>query len=186
MPWVVVGLVLLVLASRQAPVGDRPALLWTEPARPSRWFSWAELDPEGVRTPETARNLVLLGSQLDRLRDLVGPLRVTSALRSPTRNEQLVIDRGAAPNSDHLRGLAADLVSLAALDSLDLADAVVDLPIPADQAIYYDQARGGHLHLGLRPEGPRLEVRHGVAGTDREEIDPALTADLRAQFGAVA
>lgn len=146
-------------------------------ARPGRWFSWAELDPTNTRNPEQAANGVRLAAMLDELRDAVGPLRVTSGLRSPTHNAEV----GGAEGSAHLDLRAADLVSLAGLSSSQIADAAVSIGLPVDQLIWYDAQRGGHVHLGIARAGeaPRLEVRHGTAGTDSEPLDTDRTEQLR-------
>lgn len=102
-PWLLGG-GLLLLGSRARAAASRlvpPA----SPDRPGRWFSWAELgDP-----PEEYRGNVayLVTRALDPLRDAWGgPLAVVSGWRSEIQNQAV----GGAPRSQHLVGLAADLV----------------------------------------------------------------------------
>lgn len=52
------------------------------------------------------RNIYALANRLQAVRDILGPLYVTSGLRTPLRNAEV----GGSPNSFHLRGMAADLV----------------------------------------------------------------------------
>lgn len=173
------ALVGLALATRQDASGEL-----VEPGAPGRWFGWDELDPDGLRDQAQADDLVRLAGQLDELRDEAGAIGVTSGLRDPGHNVAV----GGAERSAHLDGRAADIRSLAGLSAVELVDLVVELALPVDQVIYYDQARGGHVHYGIARVGsaPRLEVRHGTAGTDREPLDEGRTAELRARFRGVA
>lgn len=72
-----------------------------KPARPSRWFSWKELDPGGTAGPAIRKNLMRLGAQLDKAREAIGRLDVARAY-------VLGADHDAAA---HAAGLAVDLTS---------------------------------------------------------------------------
>ena len=63
----------------------------------------------GCKTPpEVAENLTKLAADLERLRSLAGvPITVTNAYRCPEHNRRI----GGAPNGQHPKGNAADLVT---------------------------------------------------------------------------
>lgn len=74
------------------------------------------------------------------------PIRVTSGWRSPEHNALV----GGVRNSDHIRGLAADIdvdgyspvrLSQVAAQALERAG------VPWDQIIWYP--RDGHVHIGM-------------------------------------
>lgn len=78
--------------------------------------------------------------------DVGRPIRITSGWRSAEHNARI----GGVPNSDHLRGLAADIavegyspVRLSEVAALALQRAGV----PWDQIIWYP--RDGHVHIGM-------------------------------------
>lgn len=105
----------------------------------------------------------LCSELLQPLRDRVGPLRVTSGLRSPDLNAAL---KGSA-TSAHLSGDGADVAParvrpVAIMEVLE--DVLEDGVFSFDQAILYP----GHVHLGLyhpmtRQQRRELRVAKGGA-----------------------
>lgn len=90
---------------------------------------------------------------LDPLRQRVGPLRVTSAFRSPAVNRHV----GGSERSFHQYGLAADLQS-ASVTPTDLLLACFDLPV--DKAII-EFDRWLHVQIaavGTKPRGEFLRA----------------------------
>lgn len=119
-------------------------------------FTLAELTrtSSGIKNepgPTHLENLRALCEELlEPLRAALGaPVRVTSGYRDALVNARI----GGAKNSRHMLGLAADIKSgagdaahiLRVLHQLDLLE--------LDQAIGYDPAFGGHVHIGLAPVG---------------------------------
>lgn len=100
------------------------------------------------------RNLWALAFCLQQIRDVVGPLRVTSAFRSPAVNMAV----GGSDSSMHRKGLAADVIPLA-MDRLEMwrhLQEMVAHGLMLDQAIIYESKP--HIHLGLRlTSAPRRE-----------------------------
>jgi len=119
-------------------------------------FTLAELTRTGsglLNEPNTTHieNLRALCEELlEPLRAALGaPVRVTSGYRNARVNARI----GGSKTSRHMLGLAADIKSgagdaehiLRVLHQLDLLE--------LDQAIGYDPAYGGHVHIGLAPQG---------------------------------
>lgn len=75
-------------------------------------FTWGEALRQGNTgivaqpTPEQYANIVMQAHLLEKVRDLIGPMRVTSWLRTPEHNKRV----GGAKNSAHLQGAATDFV----------------------------------------------------------------------------
>ena len=83
-------------------------------------FTWAEVRcPCGCHLPEAvAREAVRLSRALQHLRDLYGPVAVTSWYRCPAHNKAV----GGARNSQHLYGRAADIKCRGCVDLAAWAD----------------------------------------------------------------
>jgi uncharacterized protein YcbK (DUF882 family) len=80
---------------------------------------------------------------LDPLREHVGvPVRITSGYRSPRHNAVI----GGSPRSQHCRGEAAD-IKVHGYTAEQVAVIIAQLGLPVDQVIWYDPARGGHVHV---------------------------------------
>lgn len=99
-------------------------------------FSTAELtrtdtglpnEPDGAQWTNLVR---LVADILEPMREIVGPLRVNSAFRSRAVNDRI----GGAKNSQHMQGLAADVVPLHAGLERAFQD-VKASSIPFDQLI---------------------------------------------------
>jgi len=143
----------------------------------STHFTAAEL---GADKPSASSaivaNLSKLASYLEALRAVLGvPLRVTSGYRSPDENAEV----GGVASSDHVVGLAADVVPLgveqyAAYQQIEAAVGRGTLPA-WDQLIFYPVQ--GHLHVGIG-ERQRRELRVALA----EGGYPLLTAETVRQL----
>lgn len=138
--------------------------------QPGRYFTWQELTRSGTatdlgldNTPPAAAQAELrslVARVLDPLRAALGrPVSITSGYRSVALNQAI----GGAQESQHMVGQAAD-VKVAGVAAVDLAARVRQLRLPVDQAIWYDVARGGQLHLSHRSDGRnRGEYLHAPA-----------------------
>jgi hypothetical protein len=138
--------------------------------QPGRYFTWSELTRSGTavdlgldNTPPAAAQAelrALVARVLDPLRASLGrPVSVTSGYRSVALNQAI----GGAQESQHMVGQAADL-KVTGVAAVDLARRVRELRLPIDQAIWYDLARGGQLHLSHRSDGRnRGEYLHAPA-----------------------
>jgi zinc D-Ala-D-Ala carboxypeptidase len=116
---------------------------------------------DNTPTEEARANLYeLVQTVLDPLRKELGvPIRITSGYRSPQVNAAV----GGSRTSRHMLGLAADFKArgYSARDICDTIDRMwSEGRLDFDQAIAYAVSRGGHVHVGLAPEGvvPRRQV----------------------------
>lgn len=76
---------------------------------------------------------------LDPVREMYGkPIVVTSGFRSPSLNRLV----GGVPTSQHMQGLAADLLCS---DSKALFDLIAESDLPFDQLIYYQKRKFVHV-----------------------------------------
>ena len=76
---------------------------------------------------------------LDPVREMYGkPIVVTSGFRSPSLNRLV----GGVPTSQHMQGLAADLLCY---DSKALFDLIAESDLPFDQLIYYQKRKFVHV-----------------------------------------
>jgi len=125
-------------------------------------------------------NLRTTADYLERVRGILGvPLQVTSGYRPPSHPLSV-----AEPNSDHPRGLAADVVPLGvsqygAWQQLTAARDAGTLPA-WDQLIFYPLE--GHIHIGLgeRRRGEvRVKVLRQEGGTYLAPLDAQLVQTLR-------
>lgn len=84
-------------------------------------------------TKEGVIKLGLLAAFLQRIRDCIGPLRITSGYRSPQLSEAI----GSSSNSQHCRYEAVDLqfVKRNKMDNIQIYKAIIDLDLDYDQCI---------------------------------------------------
>lgn len=142
-----------------------------------QWFTVGELSRTSTGLPnvppdEAYANLGrLVETLLDPLRnDLGQPVRVTSGYRSPQVNKAV----GGSRTSRHMLGLAAD-IKVRSMDSTTLAERIEQLRqdgfLDYDQVIAYAASRGGHVHVGLAPEGstPRRQMLWAPKGGGYED-----------------
>jgi len=142
-----------------------------------QWFTLGELTRtstglSNIPPDEAYANLGrLVETLLDPLRnDLGQPVRVTSGYRSAVVNTAI----GGSRTSRHRLGLAAD-ISVRSMDSTTLAERIEQLRqdgfIDYDQVIAYAASRGGHVHVGLAPEGstPRRQMLWAPKGGGYEQ-----------------
>ncbi len=106
-----------------------------------------ELGISNKPSPDVVRHLTaLVDNVLDPVRILAGkPLVVSSGFRCPRLNAIV----GGKPNSQHLKGMAADISLGSALDNRRLFDLIVASSIPFDQLI--DESRYLWLHISFDP-----------------------------------
>jgi len=98
---------------------------------------------DNTPTTDAARALESLAQKvLNPLKNRIGDLRISSAYRSPEVNRRV----GGATNSQHMSGEAAD-ISAPSMSAEALANLIVDMGLPFDQLIWYDEGRGGHVHV---------------------------------------
>jgi len=100
----------------------------------------------------------LIAVTLEPLRAQFGPLKITSGYRSNALNTAI----GGSATSDHRNGYAADLKATSNHDAHAMARWISASSVPFDQAIWYEPACGGHLHISLRPGSNRRQVLHCV------------------------
>ena len=107
-------------------------------------------------TKEGVIKLGLLAAFLQRIRDRIGPLRITSGYRSPQLSEAI----GSSSNSQHCRYEAVDLqfVKRGKMDNMQIYKAVIDLDLDYDQCIlefgnateYIDPTNPAWIHLSWK------------------------------------
>jgi uncharacterized protein YcbK (DUF882 family) len=142
-----------------------------------QWFTVGELSRTSTGLPnvppdEAYANLGrLVETLLDPLRnDLRQPVRVTSGYRSPQVNKAV----GGSRTSRHMLGLAAD-IKVRGMESTTLTERIEQLRqdgfLDYDQVIAYAASRGGHVHVGLAPEGstPRRQMLWAPKGGGYED-----------------
>lgn len=127
-------------------------------------FSYAEIqrasDSVSVATlSELAQNIGRTIATLETVRLVLGskPIKITSLVRSPTRNAEV----GGSPSSDHMTGLAAD-IQVAGLTPWQVFTGLIPSvrSIGIDQLIIYN----GHVHIGAgyKGRGQILDARSGT------------------------
>lgn len=101
-------------------------------------------------------NLVnLIERVLDPLREAYGkPIRVTSGYRSEELNKAV----GGSPTSDHMKGLAADIVGTPATreENERLYGLIISLGLPFDQLI--DEKNFSWVHVSYRKGKNRKQI----------------------------
>ncbi len=144
--------------------------------RISENFTWSEMErsdtarrmnidntvPEG---PARHAVVLLVTRVLQPLRTAWGrPLVINSGYRSPELNAAV----GGVPDSQHVRGEAADI---AAPDPLLLAQTVVRNRLPFDQMILYST----FVHISHRPRGPqRGQILYDISYRQHYPHSPEL------------
>ena len=105
--------------------------------------------------PEIINNLKLLTENiLQKLRDKLGAIRVTSAYRSPALNRAI----GGARKSFHMTGNASDIVIIrdGKMDNRLIFDAVIELGLDFDQMIW--EFGGKWIHISYNKDFNRKQV----------------------------
>lgn len=104
--------------------------------------------------PECIINLTKLAMELENVRALLGfPITISSGFRCPDLNAAV----GGVPNSDHVRGLAADFVCPDFGTALEIAQAIAatavlpDPPIRIGQLIYEKPKKLPWVHFSIHP-----------------------------------
>lgn len=105
---------------------------------------------------DTLDNLRFLAAMLEEVRVLIGaPIIITSGFRSPEVNRRV----GGSPNSAHMAGLAADIVSPRFGPIKSLARAIAVSEVQYDQVI---NEFNGWVHFGVALTNPRRMVLTAV------------------------
>lgn len=115
-------------------------------------------------TKEGVIKLGLLAAFLQRIRDCIGPLRITSGYRSPQLSEAI----GSSSNSQHCRYEAVDLqyVKRGKMNNMQIYKAVIDLDLDYDQCIlefgnateYIDPTNPAWIHLSWKVTDNRRQT----------------------------
>ena len=106
-------------------------------------------------TPEIIRNMQLLAQNvLQKIRDRVGPVRITSGFRSQILNRTIKGSR----KSQHIFGQAADCVIVrdGKMDNSIIFDAVIELDLDFDQMIW--EFGGKWIHISYKETGNRKQI----------------------------
>ena len=72
--------------------------------------------------PEVFKNILELANNLQVIRDIVGPIKINSGYRSPAHNKAI----GGVPNSQHVKGKAADLATTNPKELADLIEKLIE------------------------------------------------------------
>ena len=105
--------------------------------------------------PEIINNLKLLTQNiLQKLRDQLGAIRVTSGYRSPALNRAI----GGARKSMHMTGNSADIVIIrdGKMDNRLIFDAVIELGLDFDQMIW--EFGGKWIHISYNKDCNRNQI----------------------------
>lgn len=136
------------------PAGPEPPL----DGPPGRFFTWDEFEASATATEKGIDNRILPEARaairalctkiLDHLRMVVGePVMIRSGYRSAALNVALQ----GAPQSQHMKGEAADIKTSSILHGQRaaewLAAAIVESGVPFDQVVWYHPSKGGHVHI---------------------------------------
>ena len=113
---------------------------------------------------EGIMKLTLLAAFLQKIRDRIGPLRITSGYRSPLLSEAI----GSSSNSQHCRYEAVDLqfVCRGRMDNIKIYNALRDLDLDFDQCIlefgnateYVDPENPAWVHISYKISDNRRQV----------------------------
>jgi hypothetical protein len=93
---------------------------------------------------EQIANLTELAQALERVQQLLGPLHITSAFRSPKVNSAV----GGSTTSAHMEGYAADITCPSFGTPLEVCKAIAASEIPFDQIIF---EYGVWCHFSIDP-----------------------------------
>ena len=115
--------------------------------------------------PKVIDNLKLLTENiLQKVRDKLGPIRITSGYRSKAVNRAI----GGARNSAHMTGNAADIVIIrdGKMDNKLIFDAVLELDLEFDQMIW--EFGGKWIHISYKLDNNRKQVLEAYKDDDNK------------------
>ncbi len=114
-------------------------------------------DLDNTPNSEQIQNLTELAQVLERVQEFLGhPITVISAYRSLKVNTAV----GGSPTSDHMEGLAGDIVCPAFGTPIEVCEAVKRSRIPFDQTIY-EYKKWCHLGIGHRLRSETFTKNYG-------------------------
>lgn len=120
--------------------------------------SWTASELKIDNTPNTdqTNNLILLiDIVLDPIRELwAKPIYVNSGFRSDALNKAV----NGVPNSQHLKGQAADINTGSVVENEELFNIILNSDIEFDQLI--DEKNFGWIHISYNYEGNRKQILH--------------------------
>lgn len=119
----------------------------------SKYFTWqeaitsakaTEIKDPNLPSIEQTKHILIAASNLDLIREKVGPINVLSWYRSPTTNRAV----GGATNSAHMDGWAIDCYSNT-LTPLELCEIASKSGVVFDQIIH---EYGKWMHISFHPD----------------------------------
>jgi zinc D-Ala-D-Ala carboxypeptidase len=141
-------------------------------------FTLAEMTVTNTGLPnvpnaQQIRNLrFLVVNILQPLRDAIGPVKVTSGFRSKAVNAHPSV--GGSSHSQHLQGLAADIVSpTGEWSPEEITRVLIDLGLPFDQLIF----EGGWVHVSWSTQRRGHVLRKGRDGGYRPFVPRLLSQE---------
>jgi hypothetical protein len=110
---------------------------------------------DNMPPPDVMPNMFALAQGLERVRDALGglPIHVNSGFRSARLNKLV----GGAANSQHMSGLAADIVCPKFGTPLDVCRAIVSAGIEIDQVIH-EFGKWCHVSFPAHGRPPRRQL----------------------------
>jgi hypothetical protein len=123
-----------------------------------------------VPNDEQIANLTELAQSLERVRDLVGELHISSGFRSPKLNTVI----GGSVNSAHTQGYAADFTASGFGSPLDVCKAIEGSGISYDQLIL-EGGLSGWTHFSIAPS-MRREILTATFASGKVTYTDGLTS----------
>lgn len=126
-----------------------------------QWWELVQTDQPYPNIPDEKeeKNLILLVTKiLQPVRDIFGPVELTSAFRSELVNRAV----GGKPTSQHRKGLAADIIRTGKTSLYDAFEKIRKSSIPYDQLIYETGTKENPdaiwIHISYNPKGGRKQA----------------------------
>jgi hypothetical protein len=113
-------------------------------------------DIDNTPNAEQIVNLTELAQALERVQELVGPISIHSAFRSPKLNSVI----GGSTNSAHMEGYACDFTAPSFGSPLEVCEVIKSSGIPFDQLIQ----EGTWVHVSVDPRMRKEALTANFAG----------------------